>query len=252
MRVLLTNDDGIESPGLWALHEALKDRYEVVVMAPEQEMSGTSQTITLRTPIRVRERAPGIYTCGGFPADCVVVACMSPETRPDVVVSGINPGPNLGTDILYSGTAAAARQAALMDLPALAVSLADAPPYAFEPLALYIREALERLVDAWEPDLFFNINAPNLQSRSPRVVVTRPARRVYSDSVQRFEGLDGSRYFIVYGTAVHVSEAPGCGFEEDMPLDCSVVDEGGISISPVLVHPVCHRSLMSLQARLGE
>ena len=113
MRVLIANDDGVFSPGLEAVRAALAPDHEVWVVAPDGERSAMSHYITIKGPVAVREISERVYSCSGSPADCVIVGLLEvlPEL-PDVVVSGINIGPNLGTDVIYSGTAAAARQAA--------------------------------------------------------------------------------------------------------------------------------------------
>jgi len=125
MRILLTNDDGRDSASLVALRRRLTEDHDVWVVAPDRERSGCSHSITLREAIEVKQRAAGTYTCTGTPADCVLLALLGLlDIRFDMVVAGPNLGPNLGTDIVYSGTAAAARQAVFMGVPGLAASLA--------------------------------------------------------------------------------------------------------------------------------
>ena len=134
MRILLTNDDGIESPGLRELARALGGDHEVWVVAPESNRSGSSHSITLGNPARFRRVGEREFASAGTPADCVLYAILGVVPAPiDIVLSGINLGPNLGTDIVYSGTAAAARQGAFMRKPSVAVSLSSyKAPYHLE------------------------------------------------------------------------------------------------------------------------
>ena len=133
MRILLTNDDSIASEGIKALISALSPAHDVWVVAPETEKSGGSHSITLRDSVRVRMVGEQRFSCRGTPADCVMIAVLGLVPRDiELVISGINHGPNLGTDILYSGTAAGARQSALMGIPSVALSIgAYVPPFDF-------------------------------------------------------------------------------------------------------------------------
>ena len=123
---LLSNDDGIASPGLQAMRDALRERYEVIVLAPETEQSAASHALSLHRPLRLRQVEEGTFALDGTPADCVYVALHGGTRvvprRPDLIVSGINRGLNLGQDVFYSGTVAAAREGALRGIPAVAVS----------------------------------------------------------------------------------------------------------------------------------
>jgi len=127
MRILLTNDDGYASDGIKALAVALGGEHEVWTLAPDSERSGMSHSMSLRQPLKIRKLAEREYCCSGTPADCVILASHGVlPFSPDVVVSGINRGPNLGTDLVYSGTAAAARQASMNGVPA--------SPYRWRPI----------------------------------------------------------------------------------------------------------------------
>jgi 5'-nucleotidase len=233
MRILLTNDDGIASPGLRTLQAALEPQHEVWIVAPDSNRSGSSHSLTLGTPSRFRRTGPREHTCWGSPADCVLVALMGLVPAPvDLVLSGINLGPNLGTDILYSGTAAAARQAAFMGRPAVACSLAAySPPYELESPARFLALNLEAFTSLWAEDHFLNINFPGrLASRKP--VVTFPSRRVYKDTLVRFEAPNGDLYCFLGGQKPEAVEETG--------TDYRAVEEGAISLSPILIHPANH------------
>ena len=133
MRILLTNDDGIHSEGIRQLEKTLGARHELWLVAPESEKSGGSHSITLKDSIRARCMGEHRFACRGTTADCVIISLLGLiPPKVDMVISGVNHGPNLGTDILFSGTAAGARQGALMGVPSVAISLgAYAPPFDF-------------------------------------------------------------------------------------------------------------------------
>jgi 5'-nucleotidase len=233
MRILLTNDDGISNPGLRRLQEALLPEHEVWIVAPDSNRSGSSHSITLGTPSRFRQTGAREHTCWGTPADCVLVALMGLVPGPvDLVLSGINLGPNLGTDILYSGTAAAARQAAFMGRPAVACSLAAyAPPYHLDFPARFLARNLELFASLWAEDHFLNINFPNLAGAAlPEV--TFPARRVYKDTLVRFNAPNGELYCFLGGQQPEAREEPG--------TDYRAIQQGAISLSPILIHPANH------------
>ena len=239
MIILLTNDDGIESAGILAMADVLTSGHEVWMVAPDIERSGTSHAITLRDAVRISEIRTRTYACGGTPADCVLFALLGAiPVKPDVVISGINHGANLGTDIIYSGTAAAARQAALMDRPSIAVSLVGgSPPNDFRLAARFVEENLSLLVGLWSPDHFINVNVPDIElcepdGRTVRVQVTHPTRRIYRDHLVDFTAPSGDKYYFLQGSLVE------SGLEEGS--DWAAVSGGRISVSAVHLHPLKH------------
>ncbi len=201
MRLLLTNDDGIDAAGLRAMEKALASRFEVLVCAPDGERSATSHSIQLRGPIRLRRRDDRHFDCSGSPADCVLMAAKGSLIGPfDVVVSGINHGPNLGTDIVYSGTCAAARQGALSGYPAVAVSLAVmGKPLEFEEGAEWLAENLGQLVALCPSGCFVNVNLPGKPQRPLRAVRVEPVVRRYFDKVIEFTDPKGDVHCFVDG-----------------------------------------------------
>lgn len=233
MKILLTNDDGIYSPGLAALSDAFSRDHEVWILAPDGERSGFSNSITISEPIRCTTVGERRYASSGTPADCVILATRGAiPAEPEVVVSGINIGPNLGSDIVYSGTCAAARQAAYRELPGIAVSLNSFhPPFHFEPIADFVAEHLDELLGLWNADHFININAPNLAE--PRgVAITTPAMRRYDDHLLPFEPPRGGTYYFVDGKPAPATIEAG--------TDWYAVEHGEISVSPVMLNPVNH------------
>jgi len=174
MKILLTNDDGIYAPGLWALHRRLSIAHTVTVVAPDRERSAVGHGITLHEPLRaarihVNGEGRG-HAVNGTPADCVKLSVMEIlKSRPDMVISGINPGANVGINAHYSGTVAAAREAALLGLASLAVSIDSHQPDFFEEAAAFI-EGLSGLVrkKGLPPGVFLNVNIPNIPIKTIR------------------------------------------------------------------------------------
>lgn len=234
MKILLTNDDGIFSDGIAALKQAFEPDHEVWMVAPDTERSGTSHAITLRDAVRMSQVGEREFSCGGTPADCVLYSLLGAvDVEPDVVVSGINHGPNIGTDIIYSGTVAAARQAALMKRPAVAVSLVGMQiPLNFALAADFMARNIELMTSLWLPDHILNVNVPNVFSKRPEIVVTHPARRIYRDRLVDFSAPNGERYFFLQGSLNEAVIEPGS--------DWDAVKQENISVSPIYLHPLNH------------
>jgi 5'-nucleotidase len=207
LRILVTNDDGIYAPGLWALVEELKRTAEVIVVAPDREQSATGTSVTLSRPLRVNRIRPlleGVeaYSVEGTPADSVILALGTLiEDGVDMVLSGINEGANLGSDVFISGTVGAAFQGHLRGLPAIALSVA-----ALGDIHLGTAARLAALLagkmpaKTLPPDILLNVNVPNLPPDEIKgIEVTRLAPRSYTNAVE--EGHDGKRkcYRIVRG-----------------------------------------------------
>lgn len=238
MLILVTNDDGIESDGLTALVDALKSArskegaaHEIVVVAPEGERSGVSHSMTLKQPTKLRRVGEARYSCSGTPVDCIIVAGLAVlKRKPDLVVSGINRGSNLGTDIVYSGTCGAARQAALSGVPAIAVSCAGLiPPFLYGASASFVAENLEALAAAWRPGSFLNVNGPNTDETGLGARWTIPGRNHYFDDLHSFEGKDGYTYcFLADGRHEQ---------EQDLLSDHQAVLDGLIAVGLISVHP---------------
>lgn len=234
MTILITNDDGVDSPGIIALTEAVraaKPEASVCVVAPAAQQSGMSHGITLSGPVRVREIADGTFAAWGTPADCVLVAVLDilPE-HPSIVLSGVNIGPNIGTDLIFSGTAAAARQAALLGIPGVAISLYGyEEPLHFSPVCEFVARNLDLLRSTWSSDHFININAPNLPDPAPPASIGRPAARGYDDRLEHFHSPNGDRYYFLTGRPAKA--------DVDEQADLSLLNRGEICVSPILVQP---------------
>lgn len=224
---LLSNDDGIASVGLAAMREALRERFDVVVIAPETEQSAASHALSLHRPLRLRKVEEGLFALDGTPADCVYVALHGGsrvvERRPDVVVSGINRGLNLGQDVFYSGTVAAAREGALRGIPALAVSAhihADLPAVG----ALATRIAGE-LVERGKRGVLLNLNVPKRWSGEVRA--TRIGSRIYEETVNFRADPRGREYLWLGG--------PGVRHERSAGTDTDAYDDGAASITSLVL-----------------
>lgn len=215
--------------------ERLKHTHDVCVLAPDDEKSAQSHSITIHGPVRLRKHRDSVYSCDGTPADCVLLSLLGAlPFRPDLVISGINYGPNLGTDIIYSGTAAAARQAALMGVPAIAVSqTVSQPPVEFDYIIDFIDKNLELFIQNWDEHHFLNINFPEKASYCKKVRITLPSRRIYNDHLVNFEAPNGDQYFFLQGKVDQAGEMK--------ETDWAAVESGFVSITPVYLQPVNHR-----------
>lgn len=232
MRILITNDDGYEAMGIRALAAALEPKHEVWIVAPDRNRSAVSCGLTLYAPLCLKQKQSRVYSCSGLPADCVSVAVHGIlGGKPiDVVVSGINKGANLGTDTVYSGTVAAARQATLLGIPAVAVSLvSDTDSYEYEPLAHFVSANIEKLVTLCEDNVFVNINAPSVK-KFCGCKFTSLCQRQYRDTVELYTAPDSHVYSFFVGGNVTSN-----GGDDN---DAKAVREGFVSLTRLYAEPV--------------
>jgi 5'-nucleotidase len=240
MNILLTNDDGIESEGILKLAEAFrlrpKAKAKVFILAPDANRSGVSHGLSILTsPIRVTEISKDTWSCTGLPVDCVIAGLMGvlPD-KPDIIVAGINRGANMGNDIIYSGTAAAARQGAIMGIPSIAVSLCGKEKYNWDMAAQYTADHLDEFINMWEEDIFVNVNIPNnAQGPLGMEANTRPIRKDYHDSLSIIKGPDGNSWCFLNPGEESV--------EHDEGSDWDVVSRNLVSVSSIYIHPVTKR-----------
>lgn len=209
MRILLTNDDGIDAPGLQCMLAALASKHEVWVSAPSLERSGASHSLTMHDPIRVVERGQRQWAVSGTPVDCVYLALHRfTSTVPDLVISGINKGANLGDDVFYSGTVGAAREAALNQIPAIAVSLDNqnwpGETHHFDSAAELTLRLIEQMEHQPLPSgLLVNLNVPNRRIEDiASVEVCRLGRRHYEPVVEERVDPRGKPYYWIGGEPV--------------------------------------------------
>ncbi len=242
--LLLTNDDGYGAPGLRALEEALSSLGEVWVVAPEREQSAMSHALTLHKPLRVRHHGPRHHAVSGTPTDAVFLAVnhLMGGVRPDLVVSGINRGANLGDDVSYSGTVSAALEAALMGLPAIAVSHIGHHDRDYRPAAAFsARLAKEILARGLPVKHLLNVNVPDGPESSIRgVKITTLGKRSYGNQVVASLDPRGRRYYWIGGSQVTHADLPGS--------DCNAVDAGFISVTPLTTDPTARGLVASLDA----
>ena len=248
--ILLTNDDGIDAPGLRALLRALRPLAEVTVLAPDHNWSAAGHTKTMHKPLRVTpytfecdgaEEGVAAFTTTGAPSDCVALALLGILPKaPDLVVSGINQGANVGHDVTYSGTVAAAMEAVIFGLPAVAISLNDYQSrvfgFAAEVGARVVRQVLAR---GLPPGVFLNVNVPCLPAEEIRgLEVTRLGRRVYRDVLIERTDPRGQPYYWIGGE-------PPTG-HEDEGTDIGALARGYVSVSPVHLDMTAHELLPAL------
>ena len=246
MRILVTNDDGIHSTGLWSAVEVLKDLGEVVVVAPDRDLSGMGSAISLTSVVRAREVPPMVdgietFSVEGTPADCVVLATETLIEKPiDLLVSGINQGANLGLDIMISGTVGAAWQGYFRNIPSIAVSVASLVDVSYEAAAL-TTWALARSIlrNPLSAPALLNVNLPNIPGdRIEGVEITSLGPRVYAESVER--GGDGRRahYWIRHDrrTNTQVSEGTDIWAVRNQRISMTLLEP--TSTSPVAISGV--------------
>jgi 5'-nucleotidase len=212
------------------------------LLAPQDDRSGVSHSISfLGNPCKLKKIEEDAWSCSGTPADCVIIALLGglPELSvlesaygacpPDLVLSGINRGANLGTDIVYSGTAAAARQAGLLGIPSAALSLVEAEMWHWDMAAVFAAERIEELLGYWKPGIFVNVNIPNRPQAPDALVPAFPSLRYYNDSIETYAAPDGNSYCF--------ARAGEIGAKPEEGSDWAVVSGNQASMSAVYIHP---------------
>jgi 5'/3'-nucleotidase len=241
VRILLSNDDGYQARGLRVLAEHLKDVADVIVVAPDRNRSGASNSLTLETPLRVERAGENVYYVNGTPTDCVHIAITGLlDEPPDMLISGINNGANLGDDVLYSGTVAAAMEGRFLGIPSLAVSLVLAEGEHYETAATLVRRLVERnLTDPLPTDTILNVNVPDVPEGGIKGIrTTRLGFRHKSEPVVK--ALDPKNRPIYWiGPA-------GAGQDAGPGTDFFAVAEGFVSVSPIKVDLTAHSAIESL------
>jgi 5'-nucleotidase len=227
LTILVTNDDGIDSPGVQLLAETLKPLGRVYVVAPDKECSAMAHSLTLHRPLRVDKVREGYFAVDGTPADCVNLAiCHILPERPNMIASGINRGGNMGEDITYSGTVSAAFEGAFYGIPSFAISLVSKDDFKFRTAASFaLRIARFILQNGLPKDTFLNINVPNLDEDGVKsYMITKQGRRVYGDAVVEEVDPDGQKYYWIRGHR---------GLESMKGTDFEAVSKHFISITPL-------------------
>jgi len=232
LKILLTNDDGVHAQGIRILaNELMKRGHEIIIVAPDQERSAASHAITLRRPLTVKKLETNVYAVDGTPADCMIAATqLVVGMEIDLVISGINAGQNMGEDILYSGTVAAAIEAMFLGYKALAVSLASFRDQQYVTAAFYIAEFIKTgLVELLDKDEIFNINVPNVSIEEIQGIrTTKIGHRRYFNFVHVEERTDDMITYRVGG------DIPV--WDNERGTDAEAINENYISITPISFH----------------
>src|SRR5918912_669334 len=242
VRILLTNDDGIHSDGLTKLEEALRDVGDVYVVAPAAEMSGASHSLTLSRPLRIRQIDERHWTVDGTPTDCVTLALnqiLGPGELPDICVSGINHGGNLGDDATYSGTVAGALEATILGVPGLAFSLVARENFDFTHAARFAVEAARKVLNEGLPEgTLLNINVPTGEPRGVRVTRQgiKNARPIITEHIDP----RGKAYFWIGEEYFNANAVEG--------TDYHAVKYGYVSVTPMRSDMTNHNALDALAA----
>ncbi len=244
MRILCTNDDGYMAGGLQVLASAARSLGEVTVVAPDREQSATSHSLTLHHPLRSRRAPDGTLVVDGTPTDCVILAVSALiDHVPDICLSGVNHGPNMGEDVLYSGTVAAAMEATVLGIPALAISYAgpdvESIP-AWEEVLVDLLRALLRRGQDFPPSTLLNVNLPPVDpSHVQGIRVTSLGQRRYPDAITRAKDPSGREYFWIGGGAAEWKGGEGSDFK--------AVEDGYISVTPLHLDLTNYRLLEEIR-----
>ncbi len=229
MNILVSNDDGILSPGLAVLAEACRVVGQVTVIAPDREQSGTSHSLTLHRPLRPQRRHDGSFQVDGTPTDCVLLGlgALMPD-KPDFVFSGVNLGPNMGEDVLYSGTVSAAMEAVTLGIPGIAISFASRVSEQLGEYHAVLAHLIRRIVEVpdFPRNMLLNINLPELNGKGIRgVKVTKLGSRYFSESLTRMKDPWGKEVYWIGGGEIT--------WTGDAESDHQAVKEGYISVTPL-------------------
>jgi len=230
MRILLSNDDGYFAPGLAALAEALAGLGEIVVVAPEQNRSGASNSLTLDRPLFLKQAASGFYFVNGTPTDCVHLAVTGMlDTLPDIIVSGINNGANMGDDTIYSGTVAAATEGFLLGIPSIAISLTSFEGKHYASAGMVARQLVERFIrDPIRDPVLLNVNVPDIPNSELRgMEVTRLGRRHKAEAVVKMVSPRNETVYWVGAAGAAADAGPGTDF--------NAVERGFVSVTPLQI-----------------
>ena len=246
MKILVTNDDGIESEGLLSLARALEEVAEVWVVAPDREQSAVSHALSMGRRLRSKKVASlgsRYFAVNGTPTDCVLLgANRILPGRPDLIASGINKGENLGDDITYSGTVSAAIEATILGIPSFSISLTARRNFDFTQAAAFALRLSRHILEVGLPrHTFLNVNVPCQNRKSCPYKITRMGKRVYGDSVQERRDRQGKKYYVIGGND------PGYLASEDS--DFEAIAGNFISITPLHLDWTNYAALDSLSKR---
>ncbi len=242
MNILVTNDDGIHADGLRALADALRPLGNVTVIAPDREQSAASHALTLHRPLRIKKVEEGVMSVDGTPTDCVLLAVHGfLKERPDLVVSGINHGPNMGNDTSYSGTVAAAVEGTFLGIPSVAISLAAWNEADFRPAGGVAHDLVKTFLEhGIRTGMCISVNIPPIPRESMKGVrVTRLGKRVFRDVIVEKTDPRGKLYYWIGG------EDPT--WEPDELSDFNAVSDGYVSVTPLLLELTDYKAIVEME-----
>ena len=235
--ILLTNDDGVYAPGIQALRKAVDVVWDSIVVAPESEQSAASHALTLNRPLRVKKIDDHALAIDGTPADCVMLSLKGLlDTKPDLVISGINSGANLGDDVIYSGTVAGAAEAAILGVPGVAVSFVD--PENTDPeqgASVAVKVAGAVIKNTLPEGIFLNVNIPGRWNGQGRYEMTTLGSRSYREVIIEKVDPRGKPYYWIGGQVDKWHGGDECDF--------AAIDRGNVSITPLHLDMTSHQSL---------
>lgn len=243
MDILVTNDDGIQADGIRALAEALAPLGEISIIAPDREQSASSHALTLHRPLRVRKIAERVMSVDGTPTDAVLLGVHGfLKKKPSLVVSGINHGPNMGSDVMYSGTVAAASEGTFLGIPSIAISLAIWGQAEFATAARVAQNLVRGLIRKGLPEnTCLNVNVPALPYEKLKGVrITRLGKRVYRDVIVEKTDPRGKLYYWIGG------EEPT--WEHDEASDFTAVEQGYVSVTPLSFELTDYKGIVNLES----
>ncbi len=244
MRILITNDDGVHAPGINALYNELRRHHDVILFAPDREQSASSHSLTLNRPLRISRIKNDYFACDGTPTDSVMLGVLKvmKNKRPDMVVSGINHGANMGEDIIYSGTVAAAIEGSQFDIPSVAVSMAHSTPDSdFKGAARFVRRFI-KLHESLEvePTTIFNLNFPGeVTGGFKKYRFTFLGSRKFDDIIVEKTDPREQKYYWIAGTAT---------WKDQEGADINAIRDGEVSITPIQLQFTDHETLAKLQS----
>lgn len=231
MLILVTNDDGVDAKGIRALARSLKEikGARVVIVAPDREQSAKSHSLTLHRPLRLIKKARDVYAVTGTPTDAVMMGChVVLDKKPDLVVSGINRGANLGDDVHYSGTVSAAMEGGIMGIPSIALSLVSREKFNYKTAATFAKKiVLAARKNKLPGGLVLNVNVPQ-EAKNLDFLITKAGKRDYGEICAQRIDPRGAPYYWVGGNLFEFEDIPGS--------DCNAIKSGKISVTPLRVN----------------
>lgn len=243
MEILVTNDDGIHADGLRALARSLKPLGNVTVIAPDREQSAASHALTLHRPLRIKKVEEGVLSVDGTPTDCVLLGVHAfLKQKPNLVVSGINHGPNMGNDTTYSGTVAAAIEGTFLGIPSVAISLATWDSADFAAAGTVAHEIVKSFLDhGIDAGMCVSVNIPPIpRAEMKGIRVTRLGKRIYHDVIVEKTDPRGKLYYWIGG------EDPT--WEQDELSDFNAVSEGYVSVTPLMLELTDYKAIVEMES----